>query len=119
MDVWLRWAARALSCAVLLFIIAFLVGEWPGRGDVETALKPRDLVLALFLPLGLMVGLALGWRWEIIGGATALASMVGFYAAHLALSGGLPRGPWFAVLAVPGLLFLLAGLASREHVTPG
>jgi hypothetical protein len=107
-----RWAARAWSVASLLFLSAFILGtaepaKWP------TAVE--WIGLACF-PVGVIVGLLVAWRKELLGGGIAVLSLAGFYAWHFVVSGKLPGGPWFALIAAPGLLFLLAGLLSRSTV---
>jgi hypothetical protein len=101
-----RWTARLLSLAVIGVILAFMIGE----GFNPLHFGARDLALCAFFPLGLVVGLALAWRWELAGGLIAVLSILGFYALHLILSGGFPRGWAFPTLAVPGLLFLFTRL---------
>ncbi len=106
----LRWAARALSVLALLFLAALLVGEGAGLAR----LTGRELSLFLLFPVGVTVGIALGWRWELLGGAVTACNLVGFYLLSHAYSGAFPRGPWFLAVASPGLLFLLAGLLTQS-----
>ncbi len=103
----LRWLARITSIASIGIILMFAFGE-----GTPTA---REWVLLAFFPIGLAIGLLLGWWRELTGGVVALSSMVIFYALMFASSGKLPTGPYFAILAAPGLLFLLAGLWSRAR----
>ena len=63
-----------------------------------------------FFPTGIIVGLLVAFRKELLGGAVTILSLMGFYVWHLAVSGRLAAGPWFALIAAPGLLFLLVGL---------
>ena len=99
----LRWIARILSLLVLGLVLMFAFGE---KLDLAR-FTPRELMLSLFFPLGLCLGLALAWRWEGWGGALAVASMIAFYLADRLMSGSFPRGVFFPSLAVPGSLFLL------------
>ena len=63
----------------------------------------------MFFPYGVLLGLVLAWRFEKTGGFVAALSMVLFYVIHQVESGGLPRGPWFFLIAAPGLLFICCG----------
>lgn len=93
------WVARIWSVASLGFVGAFLIGEGPPPLDVRH----------MFFPFGILLGLVLAWRFEKTGGFVAALSIVLFYAIHYAESGRLPGGPWFLLIAAPGLLFLGCG----------
>lgn len=103
----LKWTARAASLASLAILAAFAFGE----GGAPTL---RQAVLMVFFPFGLVGGLVLGWWRETWGGALALASLAAFYVLEVAMSGRFPGGPYFAILASPGLLFLASGLLRRR-----
>jgi len=49
-----------------------------------------------------------GWRNEALGGGIALASLVGFYVWCRIVRGRWPGGPFFALIAAPGMMFLAA-----------
>ena len=102
----LRWTARLASLASLGVLLLFIAGE----GFNPAKLAPRELALSLFFPLGVMLGLGLGWWREGVGGVMALAGLAGFYGVHYAVAGGFPRGWALAVFTLPGLLFLLSWL---------
>lgn len=108
----LRWAARIGSVASLLFLSAFIFGA------AETAQWPtiEEWLGLAFFPIGVIVGLLVGWRKELFGGGIAVLSLAGFYVWHFVVSGKLAAGPWFAFVAAPGLLFLLAGTAPATLV---
>jgi hypothetical protein len=77
----------------------------------------KEIGAMLLFPLGLLVGLILGWQEEIKGGALAVGSIAAFYLVYgLALSGSIRQGWWFLIFAIPGFLFLLYGfLSSLNH----
>jgi hypothetical protein len=106
----LRTLARGWSLASLSFfflVLADAVLLAGGLPDGEAWLG------FAFFPLGVMLGLLLAWRSEPQGGLLTLLSLLAFYAWHLQVDGSFPEGPYFAILAAPGLLFLLAWLADR------
>jgi hypothetical protein len=112
----LRWLARFWSLVSMLFVLAFVIGE----GLAPISITPIEWVQLLLLPFGVIVGLMIAWRREGLGGGLAVLSLVTFYALHYIVSGDLPKGPYFGLVAAPGLLFLLCGLlASRRHVQVG
>ena len=104
----LRWTARSWAAMSLLFLTAFIVGNFRGPGNGPTF--SEWIGLALF-PTATIVGLVIAFRKELLGGVVTIASLMGFYLWHFAVSGRLAGGPWFALIAAPGLLFLLVGLS--------
>jgi len=105
-----RWVARAWSILSILFVLAFFIGE-AGSGPGPTA---REWVGLSLFPIGVSVGLIVAWFREGLGGILALGCLIAFYVWNLAHSGHLPRGPFFFLVAAPGLLFLVAGLLARR-----
>ncbi|MDX1520967.1 MAG: hypothetical protein R3264_05035 [Anaerolineae bacterium] len=66
-----------------------------------------EAVLLLFFPVGIVLGLILAWSWAGLGGSLAAGSLIAFYWLHFIWYGNVPRGPYFALVAAPGFLFLL------------
>jgi len=70
-----RWGARLLSAAILLFwgwfLIAHLFGE-EARPSRPLAWEDSAILTALVASL---VGLAVAWKWELLGGALTLAAV--------------------------------------------
>ena len=103
----IRWIARVWSIASVGLVLLIAVGElvYPHAAAPATF---RDLVLLFFFPFGTCVGMILAWRWEGLGGGITVGSLLAFYAALRVIDGRFPRGPYFALIAAPGLLFLLS-----------
>ena len=101
------WIARVWSIASIGFVLLIVVGEvlFPHAPPPATF---RDLVLMFFFPFGTCLGMILAWRWEGLGGGITVGSLLAFYAALRIMDGRFPGGPYFAVLAAPGVLFLLS-----------
>lgn len=107
----IRWVARVWGSAIVALVVMFalmhlVTPDAPG----PTA---REWVGLLFFPVGVCVGLVLAWRWEAAGGAIAVGSLLAFYAWMSASGGRPPSGPYFALAAAPGVLYLLCHLLSR------
>lgn len=102
----IRWLARALSVLSIGLLLLFVLGEgsWPIR------LTSSELVQFIFFPIGVALGLALGWRNELLGGTIAVSSLALFYILHFTIFGRFPGGPWFLIFTLPGFLFLALGL---------
>lgn len=107
----LRWAARLASLASLGLILILVIGE----GFNPLKMTTRDLALGVFFPFGICMGMILAWWRAGWGGCVTVASAFAFYAAHFAVSGTMPRGPWFVIVASPGALFLLSSLVARRR----
>lgn len=108
----IRWTARIWAVASLLFLSAFIFGDAERSGNWPTITQWIGLA---FFPTGIILGLLIAFRKELPGGGITLLSLTGFYVWHFVVAGDLAAGPWFALLAAPGFLFVLAGLLSRIH----
>lgn len=98
----IRWTARVLGTFIAGVLLLFMIGNHYNPFTMQL----RDAVHTLFMPVGVLIGLALAWRWELLGGAVATGGMLGWYALILARSGNLNAGWAPLLIAVPGLLFL-------------
>ena len=106
------WSALYLVTLVLIIIMELL---YPHGG--EEAMRPRDLVLIAFIPVGTFFGMALAWRWEGLGGAISTLSVLGFYVAMFILDGDLPQEGILILLPliIPGVLFLISWALHRQE----
>jgi hypothetical protein len=74
----------------------------------------NEVVALAFFPIGVIVGMLIAWRKKGLGSTITLASPAAFYVWMLAIDGRALRGPYFALLAAPGLLFLVCSLLERR-----
>lgn len=103
-----RWGARILSVAILLFwgwfLIAHLFGE-EGRPSRPPVWQDYVGLTALVVSL---VGLAIAWKWELAGGVmTLVAVLTGAFVDWQVLT--FP----YTLIPIAGLLFLLCWWMSR------
>jgi len=106
------WVARIWSLAAVGFVLLFLVGEvLNGQGGKPTGAEWIGLA---FWPGGVCLGLIIAWFRLGLGGAIATGSLVGFYIWYLLDRGTFPRGPYFILVAAPGVLFLVASFLSSQ-----
>ena len=97
-----------ISIAVILTFFVFYVRTF---GQVA----PNEWVGLFFFPVGVIAGMLLGWWREVLGGAVTVVSLLGFYLIYgWFLNGQIWLGAWFIVFALPGILFLISGLAFRH-----
>lgn len=107
-----HWIAR-VSAAVSVIVLSLLVignilemDKWP---------SVNESVGLLFFPFGLLLGLLTGFKQPMYGGCVAIVSLLAFYSWHMAVEGNLPRGLYFVIFALPGLLFLTSGWLSKRR----
>jgi hypothetical protein len=71
-----RWAARVLTCVIVLFFGFFLVAHFFGeQGRPTRPLHWQDYVILITLVVSL-AGLLMAWKWERMGAAIALVAIV-------------------------------------------
>ena len=99
----IRWTARISSIASVGLLLAFVMGE-----GISPTTQAERLGL-LFFPLGVCVGMLIGWRKERLGGLITVGSLVFFYIVSISMTGELPKGWAWLAFAAPGFLFLVAG----------
>lgn len=105
------WVARIWSLVSLGFVLLFLFGEGlNGHGGGPT--QGEWIGLALW-PGGVVLGLGIAWFRAKLGGVIAIASLLAFYLWSLWDRGRFPGGPYFVLVAAPGILFLLSSFSTR------
>lgn len=106
-----RWTARVWSIASLSLLLLLVIGE-----GINPTTRTEWLGL-LFFPLGISIGMILGWWREGIGGSITVGSLLVFYVIHFATARTLPKGWGWLTIAAPGFLFLLCWYRSRKAST--
>ena len=109
---WVRSLARIWSLASLGFVLLIFVGE--GLTSAAGVLpRPSEWIGLLLFPTTVCIGLAVAWRNGRVGGALALLGLAAFYLWNYLTKGRWPGGPYFALVAAPGLLFLIGDGPNR------
>jgi len=114
----IRRTAKAWSLLSIAFLLLMFIGEvlHPTTAQLPTL---EEGIAMLFFPIGVCLGMILAWRREALGGTITVASIVAFYLWMLILRGYFPRGPYFLLVAAPGLLFLASwAIAERAQSGP-
>ena len=110
----IRWIGRAWAALMVTFMLFMFIAH-----IIEDGIGPalnfslRDSTMMVSMVISVL-GLALAWKWERLGGILALGGMVAFYILDFAFTGTFPRGPVFLIIAFPGVLFLLSSLETRD-----
>ena len=102
-----RWTARIIGTLLVLGTLTIAIGE----GMPNPLTQPAWAQLIFFALALTMIGILIGWRWELAGGILSLA---GFCLGIVPLNNS-PRGlTWFYfVLALPGVLYVTSALLRR------
>ncbi len=108
-----RLVARIWSIASIAFVLIFVIAD--GAGERGSGPTPREWFGIALFPVGVCVGLVLGWFREGLGGAIATCSLISFYLWLIIAHGQLPRGPYFLLVALPGILFIISWFLSRTE----
>ena len=108
---WTRWIARIWSLGPLLFALGEILFPH-AEADVEV---PWTDWLNLSLIFTAVLGLAIGWRWERLGGWISIVSLAVFTVLFLiTVERSYPMVFIFlAGVGVPAVLFLISAYAER------
>jgi len=110
----IRWIARIWAALMAAFILFMFIGDtvMDGIGPIFHLTFRESLMMAAFVIV--FVGLILAWKWERLGSWMIIGGMAAFYILDFAFSGDFPRGPFFLIIALPGVLFLISYYASNK-----
>jgi len=104
-----RAAARMLSALILVvwgyFIVAYLIGD---EGNASRPLIASDYV-GLIAMGAWLIGLAVAWKWEFIGGMMALLA----FAISVVANSKMLSFP-FVIIPLAAVLFLASWWMRRE-----
>lgn len=109
-----KWGAQVSGAASFVVLALFVVSH-AGAGEFKP--DAVEAVGLLCFPGGVMVGLALAFRFNKSGALMAIISCAAFYVWHFTRSGDFPHGIYFVLFTSPAVLFLISGLF-RERQTP-
>lgn len=90
-------------------LLMIALGEF-GQGPAG----PREWIYLVLFPFGFSVGYLIGWHWPLLGGCVSLICMA---LSLIVIGRAFDWGPYliWAVLSLPGLLFVIAGLMRRRQ----
>ena len=109
----LRWGARLLSAGILLFWGWFLIAHLFGEEGPPSRPRVWQDYAGLTAMVVALVGLALAWKWEVLGG---LMTLVGFVILAVVSDLGIPASP-FILWPITAMMFLTSawlGAARRN-----
>ena len=102
-----RWTARLLGALLVIMIIVIAIGE----GMPNPFTQPFDVQLGFFALTLIVLGILVGWRWELAGGVLSLAGWCLFFGSVI----GIKRlNVFVSLLALPGILYLISARLRRH-----
>ena len=104
-----RWGARTIAIVLVVSWTAYFVAEvFRPDFSIPATLRMQGAALAV-----VFAAYAIGWRWELAGGALAVLGTLAFFAVNAFVVGRVPAlgALWFAA---PGLLYLEAWRETRH-----
>ncbi len=116
-DKWIkiiRITAKIWSAAIFLFMALMIVGHIFGEQSGEALPTLWEAVAMIFFPIGVLVGLVIAWKRELLGGLISINSMIVFYFILFFLRGEFPRGYAFLIIIIPAILFALSGFLLKN-----
>jgi hypothetical protein len=122
----MRWIARIWSLPIMVYALLVLVGmvwNWVTIGVADPYAvedyPPIEALPPIFMFVSIL-GLAIAWQWERLGGAIVLVfqlAVLVLLVVHNPLTQDFARNvvPYLLslIVTIPGVLFLLCGWRSR------
>ncbi|NNK87198.1 MAG: hypothetical protein HKO90_02855 [Flavobacteriaceae bacterium] len=106
------WIARILAILEIGFILFFLLADLFGGESGGAGFGSFNEILSFaFFPILPLIGLSLALKWPSLGG---MISTLGFIGLSI-IRPDLIADPMIMILAVPGILFLVAWILDRRR----
>ena len=104
LDVSVRWGARITGLLLVGLVALITVGE---GGPPNIMAQPLLVQVEFAAMFTMLAGFLVGWRWEGVGGVTAVVGFLVFLASEMIGNGTLPGGA-IPLFVVPGILLLIS-----------
>jgi len=101
----LRWTARIIAVGFVVLFLIFFIGEG-GPGELMY-LNAADKLGLTFMPVIFIMGLAVAWKRELLGGTIMALSVIGFNLIRIIARQEFSGEVEFAVLLIPSMIFML------------
>lgn len=106
----LAWIARAAAVASVLFLLLYIISDLAYVSRCSFS----EILLFVLFPIGVILGLLLGLKYELLGAIVCLFAFFLFYLLHFVIEKNFPKGAAFMLFASPAILFLISWLASSK-----
>lgn len=104
-----RWTARIVGALLVVTVVCIAIGERMPNPFAQPAMAQVGFLALAMIVIGILVG----WRWELAGGILSLAGWCLFLDPVKNSQRGLT---WFILtLALPGVLYVISALLRRHN----
>jgi hypothetical protein len=114
-SIMLIWLARMGALASIAQLALLVIGSIQSGDPAPTV--SEAIGIACF-PVGVAVGLLVGWRQPLVGAAVSLISLFAFYVWSYLVSGRISNGPYFVLFTLPAIFYLIGALTQPKQLTP-
>jgi hypothetical protein len=101
-----RKIARIYSLGAIGLLLVMIAGDYL----ISPEHSEEEAMLSMFLPWGVLGGLAISWLFMALGAFITLMATGGFYLLSIGQNGVAPSSPWPIFVAGPSILFLIAAM---------
>jgi hypothetical protein len=105
------WIARILGTITIIYLLFMSIGEFFSSEKTGTGLiSTLDVLSLIFFPLSTIIGLALSYKWEGVGGIITVGGMIGLNIIRPDIASNL----LISAFAIPGLLYIIYSVWSKK-----
>jgi hypothetical protein len=111
----IRWLARIIGTLSVASFLVFFIGDCFTKGGIPIGSDRVAMTVFMFITF---IGIAIAWKWEGIGGVTAIVGTIGF---TILAPASLAKAAVFfmtAMYGLPALIFVLCWWQTRKQITP-
>ena len=109
----MRWFARILALAIILFGLPFYFGYGNPLPFASSDYSAWNNIILTMYPL-IFIGLALGWKYEKIGGYLVVFPVILGFIVGLITEADFMINMLFPI--VPGILYLMVGDKGKKEI---
>lgn len=107
----IRWIARIAALILFIILALFFFGERGYEAFQYGPVQSLGMILFIIACLGLIIG----WRWELTGGLMIVCAISAKFVLNSIAGGRISRMWAFAVIMIPGFLYLISwGITARS-----
>ena len=103
-------SAKVTSILLIGVVILFLTGG----EQIVSEITYKEVIMFIFFPIGLAASLIYAWFNPRRGGMLSIFCLLIFYLLEYFFKNEFPRGIYFALFAVPAILFFLGSFKDKS-----